>query len=155
MSQRRQWNKMTESSVTTDELLVQAALRVRAFAYAPYSNFQVGCAVVGGSGQVFVGANVENASYGLTMCAERVAIFGAVAAGERSIVALAVVTGSESVTPPCGACRQVIVELGPDARILGANLQGDRQIWTAGSLLPDAFGPRSLRDSSRAPEAKG
>ena len=146
---------MTENSVSTDEQLVQAALRARKFAYAPYSNFPVGCAVVGGTGQVFSGANVENASYGLTMCAERVAIFAAMAAGERTIRMVAVVTESESVTPPCGACRQVIIELGPDAVIIGANLAGMRQRWSARELLPDAFGPISLGLESSAPETRG
>ena len=146
---------MTETDLNLDDGLVQAALHARNLAYAPYSKFLVGCAVVGESGRVFTGANVENASYGLTMCAERVAIFGAVSAGERSIRAVAVVTGSETVTSPCGACRQVILEHGPDALIFGANLAGKRQTWAARDLLPDAFGPVSVDFTAPPSEPKG
>lgn len=126
------------------ERLLEAAKDARNSAYAQYSHFLVGSAVLAGSGRVFVGANVENASYGLTMCAERVAIFAAVAAGERVIQAIAVVTGASSVTPPCGACRQVIVEFGPDSTVFAANLAGERANWSARELLPHAFDPSSL-----------
>ena len=131
-----------------DEPLLRAAWDVRSLAYAPYSSFSVGAAVRTESGRVFVGVNVENASYGLTVCAERVAIFAAIAAGERVILSVAVVTAATSVTPPCGACRQVIFEFGSDARIFAANLTDARAIWTVQELLPHAFGPTSLTNSS-------
>jgi cytidine deaminase len=124
--------------------LLEAATLARHSAYAPYSHFTVGAAVRSGSGRVFIGANVENASYGLTVCAERVAIFGAIAAGEREIRSVAVVTGAASPTPPCGACRQVIAEFGPAATVVAANLTGDRAEWSVRELLPHAFGPTSL-----------
>jgi cytidine deaminase len=128
----------------TGERLIEAARMARDHAYAPYSRFAVGAAVLAGSGRVFSGANVENASYGLTTCAERVAIFTAIAAGERRIDAVAVVTGASSPTPPCGACRQVIAEFGPAATILVAGGAGAPLVWSANDLLPHAFGPASL-----------
>lgn len=134
------------------ERLIEAAREARDFAYARYSKFPVGAAVLTSSGRVFVGANVENASYGLTMCAERVAIFAAVAAGERVIRSVAVVTGASSVTPPCGACRQVIVEFGPDSTIFAANLESERAVWLARELLPHAFGSASLEFSDEKAE---
>jgi cytidine deaminase len=135
---------MTDRQVSIDEELVLAAQEARLNAYAGYSNFQVGSAVRGGTGRIFVGANVENASYGLTICAERVAIFSAITAGERSIRGIAVVTGADGVTPPCGACRQVLLEFGPNATIYGANLAGDRAVWSATELLPYAFDSTAL-----------
>ncbi len=126
------------------EDLLAAAWKVRGSAYAPYSRFAVGAAVLSGSGQIFTGANVENASYGLTICAERAAIFGAIGKGERQIKAVVVVTDAEMVTPPCGACRQVIWEFGKDALIIAENLRGDRREWRIRDLLPNAFGPESI-----------
>jgi len=121
------------------DALLAAAWRAREQAYAPYSGFAVGAAVLGASGRVFAGANVENASYGLTICAERVAITAAVSAGERRIAALAVVTGASQPTPPCGACRQVLWEFGPEAEVVVENRRGERRRWTARELLPEAF----------------
>ena len=126
------------------EAALAAAWRARASAYAPYSGFAVGAAVLAGSGNLYPGANVENASFGLTTCAERVAVFTAVAAGERRIALVAVVTDADLVTPPCGACRQVIVELGPRALVVAENRKGERRQWTIADLLPDAFGLSSL-----------
>jgi cytidine deaminase len=127
------------------DLVVAAAKDVRQRAYAPYSAFKVGAAVLAG-GRVFAGVNVENASYGLTMCAERSAVFGAVAAGERTIDCVAVVTDEGRPTPPCGACRQVLWEFGRSALVVAeSNTSGERVMWTLDDLIPDAFGPDDLR----------
>src|SRR5471030_1443505 len=98
--------------------LIAAATAAHERAYAPYSRFPVGAALLGASGRIHNGCNVENASYGLTSCAERNAVFGAVAAGERTFLAVAVVTAAETLTPPCGACRQVLVEFAHDGDML-------------------------------------
>jgi cytidine deaminase len=125
--------------------LVAAARRAAQVAYAPYSKFRVGAAVLAGSGKIFTGANVENASYGLSNCAERTAVFTAVAAGERKIVAVAVYTPTRKPTLPCGACRQVIHEFGPKAVILSACHSRERLETTLAALLPGAVGPAALR----------
>ena len=125
--------------------LEKAARAAAKAAYAPYSKFRVGAAVLTGSGKIFMGCNVENASFGLCNCAERTAIFTAVAAGERSVAAVAVYTPTPTPTSPCGACRQVINEFGPDAIILGIADGKDRIETTLAALLPDAFGPQNLR----------
>ena len=123
--------------------LVREAAEARAHAYAPYSRFQVGAAVLAG-GRTFRGCNVENASYGLTICAERAAAFAAVAAGARRVEAVAVVTDAERPTPPCGACRQVLSEFGPDAVVICATLAGAVVTYRLSDLLPAAFGPEDL-----------
>jgi cytidine deaminase len=120
------------------ERLVTAAEAAREHAHAPYSNFAVGAAVIGESGAVFAGCNVENASYGLSVCAERNAVAAAVAAGEKTLKAMAVVTGTSPPTTPCGACRQVLAEFG-DFAILLANPEGERRITSVSGLLPEAF----------------
>jgi cytidine deaminase len=135
--------------VTTDEL-VQLAKDVRERAYAPYSRFPVGAAVETASGEVFVGCNVENASFGLSMCAERVAIFKAVAAGARDIVALAVVADTATPVSPCGGCRQVMVEFNPDMRVILANLHGEIHRTTARELIPGAFSAADLLSGIQA-----
>jgi cytidine deaminase len=124
--------------------LLNAARRAAKAAYAPYSKFRVGAAVTGASGAIYTGCNVENASYGLTCCAERMAIFRAVAAGEREIVAIAIHTPTRSPTPPCGACRQVINEFGPRAAIICTCDARARIEATLDQLLPSAFGPKNL-----------
>ena len=134
---------MKTISQETADLLVDAASQVRARAHAPYSRFMVGAAVLDGSGDVHVGCNVENASYGLSVCAERNAIAAAVAAGATSIEALAVVTDTDPPSSPCGACRQILVEFG-DFPVVLANPKGQRNITNAANLLPDAFTPDSL-----------
>jgi cytidine deaminase len=130
----------------TNELrtrLIQLALEARERAYAPYSNYQVGAALVTPSGRYFTGANVENAAYPTSMCAERVAIFKAVSEGKREFVALAVVTSNGGT--PCGACRQVMAEFGLDTVVLIADAQGNlRQEARLSELLPGAFGPGDL-----------
>lgn len=127
--------------------LVEVALRARERAHAPYSEFAVGAAVLDADLRFHHGANVEISSYGLTMCAERVALFAARAAGEATITAIAVVgPGLQGrPTPPCGACRQVIWDLGGDIPVLLSTLDGGIEVWRAGDLLPAAFGPRDLQ----------
>jgi cytidine deaminase len=112
-------------------------------AYAPYSGFPVGAAAVA-SGRLFVGVNVENASYPVGVCAERNAIAAMVEAGERTLDALAVVTGGERPTPPCGACRQTLWEFGPSSIVVAETLRGDRLMWALEDLLPEAFGPSDI-----------
>jgi cytidine deaminase len=124
--------------------LFAAARRATRAAYAPYSKFHVGAAVLAGSGKIFTGANVENASYGLSNCAERTAVFQAMAAGERKIVAVAVYTPTRKPTLPCGACRQVINEFGPKAVILCTCRSRERLETTLDQLLPGAFGRKDL-----------
>ena len=126
--------------------LLARARAVRERAYAPYSNYQVGAAVLGVSGKIYAGCNVENASFGLTVCAERNAIFKAVSEGEREFVAIGVVTANGG--SPCGACRQVIFEfMSPETPVAigDANLE-NIQHFTVGELLPYGFSPRKLRE---------
>jgi cytidine deaminase len=126
------------------EELVAAARRVRANAYAPYSGFRVGAALLAG-GRLFEAVNMENASYPLSVCAERNAAAMAIAAGERSFRAIAVVTDAATPTPPCGGCRQVLLEFGEGMAVIGETADGDeRRYWALAQLLPEAFGPDDL-----------
>ncbi|UCF45753.1 MAG: cytidine deaminase [Myxococcales bacterium] len=118
--------------------LKRAAMNARAHAYAPYSGFTVGAALQTKSGAVFTGCNVENASYGATICAERAALAAAVSAGERELVALAIASGAKSPTPPCGICRQSLIELAPSLSIRSYAGNGCVE-YDLASLLPDAF----------------
>jgi cytidine deaminase len=138
---------MTELTPELIDRLVAAATKVREKAHAPYSQFAVGAAVLDGDGRVHAGCNVENASYGLSVCAERHAIAAAVSSGSTSIQALAVVTGTSPPSSPCGACRQVLVEFG-DFPVIIANPEGERIETSVGQLLPKAFTPDSLRHRS-------
>ena len=126
------------------DALVSAAREARSRAYAPYSRFHVGAALLAEDGAVVTGANVENASYGLSMCAERTAVHRAAAEGVRKILALAVVASREEPTWPCGACRQVILEFGPEALIVSEGDGGRREERRLYDLLPVAFGPGDL-----------
>jgi cytidine deaminase len=119
--------------------LRDAAERVARHAYAPYSRFQVGAALLSSDGLVFAGCNVENASFGLTICAERNAVFAAVAAGARQFVALALVSSADEPVAPCGACRQVLVEFAPGFAVRCYGRDGRMIEHTTDALLPHAF----------------
>jgi cytidine deaminase len=127
-----------------EELIQVAREAMERGSYAPYSNFNVGAAVLA-EGEVFPGANVENASYPMSVCAERNAVAAAVNAGKRSIDAVAVVTRAEEPTPPCGGCRQVLTEFGPKMLVVIEAAGGKRAEWTLPEILPYAFGPDDLK----------
>ena len=129
--------------------LIAAAQSAREWAYAPYSHYQVGAALLADSGRIYTGVNVENAAYPSSICAERVAVFKAVSEGERRFEAIAIVTRNGGM--PCGACRQVLSEFGLDLQIIVANEAG-RPVLEArlGEMLPEAFGPADLE--SRQPD---
>lgn len=130
----------------SDDELVKIALKAREKAYVPYSHFKVGAALQTKDGRVYEGCNIENASYGLTNCAERTAFFAALADGCRpgDFIKLAVVGQTEDVISPCGACRQVISELAADCEIVLANLEGKMLKTNIQNLLPGAFGAKDL-----------
>jgi cytidine deaminase len=120
--------------------LLRIAREARRRAYAPYSKYKVGAALLGASGRVYPGCNVENASYGLCLCAERNAFGSGVAAGDRRFIAIAITASGPDPVPPCGMCRQVIAELmAPSAPVIAENQRRRRTTWTAAELLPDAF----------------
>ncbi len=126
--------------------LVEAAVKARANAHSPYSKVKIGAAVLTSGGSVYSGCNIENASYGLSCCAERTAIFKAVSQGHKDIVAIAVVGKSEDFTKPCGACRQVMVEFNPKMKVLRRGTDGFSEDATAASLLPSHFYPEELAE---------
>lgn len=134
-----------------DNELITRAAEFRSRAYAPYSGFAVGAALLGRSGKVYGGVNVENASYPVGICAERTAIAAAVAAGEREFEALAIIADSPEPCAPCGMCRQMIVEF-PIARIILANTAGAMRVLTPAELLPLAFGAAALPTQETAHE---
>ncbi len=125
--------------MTDYEALITAAKQARENAHAPFSNFRVGAALRAKSGRTFTGCNVENATLGLTCCAERVAIFKALSEGERGFDAIAVVADTDTLTPPCGACRQIIWEFCGDVPVILANLKGKVEHERSGTLLPKPF----------------
>jgi cytidine deaminase len=127
--------------------LIEKAIEAREQAYVPYSKFQVGAALLMEDGTVFKGANIENASYGLTNCAERTALYKAYSEGNRQVKAIAVVADTDRPVPPCGACRQVMVELiPPQAPVYLTNLKGDIQEMTVSELLPGAFTAEDMNE---------
>ena len=126
-------------------MLVEKAIEARSKAYVPYSKFQVGAAIVTNNDDVYLGCNIENASYGLTNCAERTAIFKAVSEGATEIKAIAVVGDTEGPISPCGACRQVIAEFSTDdTKIYLANLNGDVKETTISEILPGYFSSKDM-----------
>ena len=129
--------------------LIAAAQEARKQAVAPFSGFLVGAAVKTDSGKIYTGCNIESASYGLTVCAERVAIWKALSEGERHFTELAVIADTETLTPPCGTCRQIIWEYARDAKIVFANLNGKTETFHMADLLPHAFDARFLIGSKK------
>lgn len=128
-----------------DQELIELARQAREKAYVPYSGFPVGAALVAEDGTVFTGCNIENASYGLALCAERTAIFKMASEGHHAVSAIAVIADTEGPVSPCGACRQVMAEFaGNGVRVILTNLRGDVQVTTVGDLLPGAFRPGDL-----------
>lgn len=129
----------------TEEELIKAAADARERAYAPYSNFRVGAAVEAESGDIYIGCNVESASYGLTVCAERVAIWKGISCGEKRFTRIAVVVDTEELTPPCGVCRQIIWEFCGDVPVILSNLHGKTETIQMSELLPRAFDSKFLK----------
>jgi cytidine deaminase len=134
---------MSAANVNTDALLATARA-ARENAVATFSKFRVGAALRAKSGKIYTGCNVENASYGLTICAERVAIFKALSEGERGFDAIAVVTDADKLTPPCGACRQIIWEFCGDAEVILGNLKGKMEVHRMAALFPKPFDVSNL-----------
>jgi len=130
------------------ENLIRIATEARSCSLAPFSNFLVGAALRTEAGKVFTGCNIESASYGLTVCAERVAIWKALSECERDFTDLVIVVDTEQLTPPCGTCRQIIWEYCKHAKITLANLRGQREEVNIGHLLPKAFDARFLKEAS-------
>ncbi len=126
------------------ENLIESAIEARERAHAPFSNFRVGAAVRTKSGKIYAGCNIESASYGLTVCAERVAIWKAVSEGEKEFTEIAVVADTHELTPPCGVCRQIIWEFCGDIPVIFANLKGDAETISMKELLPRPFDAKSL-----------
>jgi len=119
--------------------LIQAAKSALEKAYAPYSKFKVGAALLSGSGKIYTGANVENSSYGLSICAERVAVFKAVTAGDAKLKLMILYTDTDELVPPCGACRQVIAEFNPKLEVILVNNKGEMKALNMDRLLADPF----------------
>ena len=130
--------------------LVEAASAVRENSYAPYSKFRVGAAVETKAGKIYSGCNIESASYGLTVCGERVAIWKAVSEGEHEFKQIAVVVDTEELTPPCGVCRQILWEFCGNVPVTLANLSGKSETVMMEDLLPRAFGRRFLEQNKNA-----
>ena len=131
--------------IHSDQELIDAAKAVRENSYAPFSDFQVGAAIEMEDGTIIAGCNVESASYGLTVCAERVAIWKAISEGKHKIKHLAVVADTDELTPPCGVCRQIIWEFGGNVPVTLANLNGKRETVEMKELLPRAFDTKFLK----------
>jgi cytidine deaminase len=144
------------AGVAADRLeeLVQVATSAMRQAYAPYSNFRVGAALLTRSGDIFRGCNVENAAYPSGLCAERGAVMSAVAHGQRDLLLLALVTEAEEPTPPCGQCRQVLAEFAPALDIVSVGRAGVSRRWTMTDLLPSPFLPASLGGGGQGSRTK-
>lgn len=123
----------------SNQEITEAATAARENAHAPFSHFKVGAALLTENNEIVTGCNIENASYGLTMCAERVAIFKAISEGKKKFVKICVVADTDALTPPCGACRQIIWEFCGDIEVLMANPQGESATFQMSELLPKAF----------------
>jgi cytidine deaminase len=125
--------------------LIEKAKEARKQAYASYSNFLVGAAVISESGKIYTGCNIENSSFGLTICAERVALFKAVSEGEKEVKILALVTDTQTPVWPCGACRQVLAEFDRELLIVSSNLKGQKEEKKLSEIFPEAFDKRSMK----------
>lgn len=121
------------------DALIQAALEVRDRAHAPYSKFRVGAAIEDVNGNIYTGCNIENATYGLTICAERVALFKAISEGAAKLTRIAVVADTDTLTPPCGACRQLLWEFCGDAELILGNLAGQQESMSLKEIFPRPF----------------
>ena len=135
-------------SEAAEKEVIEAALAARQRSVAPFSNFLVGAAVRTESGKIYTGCNIESASYGLTVCAERVAIWKALSEGDHDFTNLAVAADTQTLTPPCGTCRQIIWEFAKHADIVMVNVRGDREEVHIENLLPRAFDARFLKEFS-------
>lgn len=131
--------------MTTANQLICAAAFARESAHPPYSGFKVGAALEDSAGRIHTGCNIENATYGLTVCAERVAIWKAMSEGARTFRRIAIVTAAETLTTPCGACRQLLWEFCGNIEIIMGNLRGESRVVHVASLLPDAFDDKAFR----------
>jgi cytidine deaminase len=137
------------------EQLLETAKTARLRSIAPFSNFLVGAAVETSDGKIYIGCNIESASYGLTVCAERVAIWKALSEGERDFTGLAIVADTGTLTPPCGTCRQIIWEFAKNATIILGNLHGETEVVSIRELLPRAFDARFLSAAKEAAKEQG
>lgn len=145
MRQKFGLSKEGENTVNENyKKLIKEAEKARKKAYTPYSKFKVGAAILSSDGKIFTGCNIENASFGLTVCAERVAILKAISEGSSKFEAIAIVGDTDRPCSPCGACRQVISEFGEDIKIIMSNLEGDIKIKKVRELLPEAFNKNDL-----------
>lgn len=136
---RRVRDTLADGGAAAPSELIEAARGAQANSHSPHSGLSVGAALVFDDGSLFCGTNVESASYGLTQCAERVAIGSAVTAGRRRLLMAVITSSAPQVLPPCGACRQVLVEFGPDAVVFSVAPDGSQRRWSMGELLPDSF----------------
>ncbi len=136
---------VSESTMKRYQSLVLAAREVRVHSYAPFSKFSVGAALLAQGGRIYTGCNIENSSFGLTICAERVAIFKAITDGARKFKAIAIVSDARSFTPPCGACRQVLSDLAGNIDVVMANSKNQFKVIKLRSLLPLAFNGKDLK----------
>lgn len=143
--------KTTALMRTRHTRLINAARMALKHAHAPYSKFRVGAALLGRSGNIYTGCNIESSSYSLTICAERTALFKAISEGEREFVAVAIVAGAPDRTPPCGACRQVLMDLAGNIDVILAGRRGSPSILKLKNLLPRAFGNKNLVRAKRRP----
>lgn len=155
-------NGRTAKPLDSAALVTQALIELREraagamkSAYAPYSNFRVGAALLAADGSIAVGCNVENASYPAGVCAERVALGAGVAQGNREFLAIAIATEGHFPTPPCGMCRQALVEFSPDLVVLSVTRGGGEARWSLADLLPNAFTPKSVAPSRHSPPVDG
>ena len=133
---------MEESEIKS---LLESAIEAREFAHAPYSKFKVGAALRTKDGKIYTGCNIENATFGLTICAERTAIFKAMSEGEREFDAIAVVADVEKVLTPCGACRQIISEFCPEVTVIAGDIKGKYKLFTVAELCPFPFGEADFK----------